>query len=141
MAVKVDIVYEGNLQCTATHGPSGQKITTDAPTDNGGKGEFFSPTDLVGTALGTCVVTLMALAAERSRFDLNLTGTAVRVEKEMTAVPERRIARLNVVIRVPRDLDDKQRAIVEAAARACPVHRSLHPDVIVKMEFHYGAVR
>jgi hypothetical protein len=85
MAVEVDITYEGWLQRTASHGPSGNTITTDAPVDNGGRGEAFSPTDLVAAALGTCIITVMALVAQRSGSDLK--GTHIHVIKEMTFGP------------------------------------------------------
>ena len=96
MGVVMDITYEGNLNCTATHGPSGMCLRTDAPVDNGGKGETFSPTDLVGTALGTCIITIMGKKAER--LGLDIAGTRLRVVKEMTTAPPRRIGRLEVDI-------------------------------------------
>ena len=92
MAVTIDVEYVGDLHCEAVHGPSGIRLMTDAPVDNGGKGEAFSPTDLAATALGTCLVTIMGIVAQRHGWDL--TGTRVRVVKEMTAVPMRRIGAL-----------------------------------------------
>ena len=89
MAVEIDVVYTGELHCEATHGPSGSKLTTDAPVDNGGKGAAFSPTDLVGVALGTCLVTIMGIIAKRHDWDLR--GTRVHVVKEMAAKPARRV--------------------------------------------------
>src|SRR5436189_2719054 len=99
MAVEIDIVYEGQLRCRATHGPSKTQLATDAPVDNHGKGESFSPTDLVATALGVCMATVMGIFADRHEIDLR--GTKVTVLKEMTQVPVRRIARLTVDLVVP----------------------------------------
>lgn len=132
--VEIDVVYQGELHCEATHGPSGSRIATDAPRDNEGKGEAFSPTDLVGAALGACMVTIMGIYARRSGIDL--AGTRVRVVKEMTSQPVRRIARLGVTITVPtKGLDERHRRALEQAARTCPVHASLHPDVQKPIEF------
>jgi putative redox protein len=137
MAVEVDIVYEGNLRCIPTHGPSRDSIATDAPVDNGGRGAAFSPTDLVATALGTCVVTIMAQAAKR--IDVNIDGTRVHVTKEMTRSGLRRIAELKVRISVAggAQLSPAQRERLEIAADTCPVKKSLHPDVNVAIEFSY----
>ncbi len=134
--VRIEIEYQGELRCAATHEPSGDRILTDAPVDNNGKGEAFSPTDLVAGSLGACMVTIMGMVAERRGIDL--TGTKVAVEKHMVADPARRIGRIDVVIRVPRDLSEKDRAIVERAAHTCPVHKSIHPDVEVPVTFEYG---
>lgn len=138
MAVTIDVGYDGNLHCEAVHAPSGQRLLTDAPVDNGGKGEAFSPTDLAATALGTCLVTIMGIVAVRHGLDL--TGTRVRVIKEMTAVPIRRIGALTVTITVPpgRVASASDRALLERAADTCPVRQSLHPDVKVAMVFEYG---
>lgn len=135
MAVEIDIAYEGRLYCGAIHGPSGARLRTAAPVDNGGTGDQFSPTDLVATALGTCMLTIMGIVAQRTGIDL--TGTKVRVIKEMTATPVRRIGRLAVTITLPPGLalSDKDRASLEDAARLCPVKQSLHPDVEVVTEF------
>jgi putative redox protein len=135
--VEIDVTYEGNLRCTAVHGPSGATFATDAPKDNMGKGESFSPTDLVATALGTCMLTIMGITA--NRLGLDLTGSKVRVVKEMITAPVRRIGRLRVEIAVPRDFTPDQRRQLEAAAHSCPVHRSLHPDVDVPVSFTWGA--
>ena len=139
MAVEIDLVYEGQLRCRATHGPSGTQIVTDAPVDNHGKGESFSPTDLVATALGTCMATLMGIVAERNKLDI--AGTRVHVVKEMIQEPARRIGTLRVTIGVPADkgarlaTDDRKK--LEAAALHCPVHKSLHPDIQTPIEFSY----
>ena len=130
--VEVNIIYQGNLRCAATHGPSGTVITTDAPKDNHGLGEGFSPTDLVATALGACMLTIMGIAARNLK--LALEGTEVTVQKEMTP-PPRRIAKLAVKIKVPLQLDDAHKQKLQEAALTCPVHKSLHPDVAMPVEF------
>jgi len=134
--VRIDVRYEGELRCRAVHAPSGEQLLTDAPADNQGLGRSFSPTDLVATAMGTCMATLMGIAAQGRGIDL--TGLAVSVEKEMTAVPTRRIRRLTTVITVPRDPGPEHRQRLEHAARACPVHASLHPDVERPITFRWG---
>ena len=139
MAVEINITYEGGLHCTATHGPSRNALTTDAPVDNGGKGAAFSPTDLVATALGTCMMTVMGLVAQRNQLDID--GLQVRVIKEMTADPVRRIGSLKTRVVFPqgKSLSATDRAKLEAAAEACPVKQSLHPDVKTLVEFVYPA--
>lgn len=139
--VQIDIVYEGDLRCRARHGPSKTELVTDPPVDNQGRGESFSPTDLVATALGTCMLSIMGIVARRHGWDLS--GASVRVEKSMIADPDRRIGRLDVVIRVPdrsRSLDDKARAALERAALTCPVHKSLSPAVEIPVRFEWSGV-
>src|SRR5271169_4141763 len=126
MGVEIDIVYEGGLRCRATHGPSKKQLITDAPVDNHGRGESFSPTDLVATALGTCMLTIMGIVADREGLDLS--GTTVKVAKEMVTSPTRRIGRLSVEIHVPAALGEEDQQRLKAAALTCPVHKSLHPD-------------
>ncbi len=133
--VQIEIRYEGGLRCAATHGPSGTQLTTDAPVDNHGRGESFSPTDLLATALGTCMLTLMGIAAERHAWDL--AGATVRVAKRMASDP-RRVGELEVVIAVPAELDQRARTSLERAALTCPVHKSLHPDVAIPVRFAWG---
>lgn len=137
MAVEINIAYEGGLHSTATHGPSRNTLTTDAPVDNGGKGAAFSPTDLVATALGTCMATVMGLVAQRNKLDID--GLRIQVIKEMTADPVRRIGTLKTRLVFPqgKSLSPTDRAKLEAAARACPVKQSLHPDVKSPVEFVY----
>jgi len=135
--VEAHIKYEGDLRCVATHGPSQSSIETDAPVDNTGKGERFSPTDLVGTSLATCVLTTMAIAARRK--GLELPGMTASVRKHMTTEPPRRIARLEVDVTIPLPADHPERAFLEAAARGCPVRRSLHPDTEVVETFTWQA--
>ncbi|MBX9653252.1 OsmC family protein [bacterium] len=138
MGVPIDITYTGDLHCEAVHGPSKTKLFTDAPVDNGGKGESFSPTDLVATALGACMVTIMGIVAKRDR--LAIEGTEVHVEKEMVQQPERRIGTLRVKITVKggKELDQAHRDKLERAAHTCPVHKSLHPDIQTPIEFIYA---
>lgn len=133
--VEINIAYEGGLRCRAQHGPSDTELVTDAPVDNHGKGESFSPTDLVATALGTCVATIMGILAERHNIDL--TGMQITVEKEMVAEPVRRIGRLPVTVRVPGQVSDADRKRLENGARTCPVHKSIHPDIDAPITFIY----
>lgn len=132
--VEINIRYEGDLRVHARHGPSGTELVTDAPVDNEGRGESFSPTDLVATALGTCVSTLMGIYARRHEIDLG--GMTVRVEKHMQTDP-RRIGRLPVTVTVPVALEGRHREGIERVARTCPVHKSLHPDIDAPIEFVY----
>jgi putative redox protein len=137
MAVEIDISYEGGLHCAAEHGPSKQTLSTDAPLDNGGKGAAFSPTDLVATALGTCMATTMGLVAQRNNLDI--AGLQIHVIKDMVADPVRRIGSLTTRLVFPKgkNFTADDRAKLEAAAKACPVKRSLHPDVKLPVEFVY----
>lgn len=134
--VEAKIRYEGGLRCVAVHGPSQTQIATDAPVDNMGRGESFSPTDLVGTALASCVLTTMAIVGDRHAVDL--TGATAVVRKHMTAAPPRRIAKLEVEVVLPLPVTHPQRALLEAAANGCPVRRSLHPDVEVVETFAWS---
>ncbi len=133
--VKMNIIYEGQLRCTLTHGPSGTVICTDAPKDNMGKGEAFSPTDLVAAALGSCMLTIMGIAAAKHNVDLK--GTTVEVGKEMVTAPLRRIGSITVTLHMAPGIPQDERAALEAAAHSCPVHKSLHPDVQTPIQFIY----
>lgn len=135
--VEINIRYTGDLGCTATHGPSGSTLNTDAPVDNQGKGANFSPTDLIATGLGTCIATTLAIVAARIPFDPS--GMTVQVKKEMTSAPPRRIGRLEVVVRIPQELTPEQQNKVDHFAHACPVHRSLHPEVAAPITVLCGA--
>jgi putative redox protein len=135
--VEITATYEGQLRCVATHGPSSATLQTDAPKDNMGKGEAFSPTDLVATALGTCMLTTMGIVAQRNNIDM--AGARMRVTKEMVSQPSRRIGTLGVEIVMPRAMGEDDQKRLEAAALACPVHRSLHPDVQIPVTFKWGA--
>ena len=134
--VTIQIEYQGDLHCKAVHGPSGTELTTDAPKDNQGRGESFSPTDLVTTALGSCILTVMGILARTLAVDI--TGTTATVEKEMTASPPRRISSLTVRIHVPHEISPENQTKFERAAHTCPVHKSLHPDVKAPIEFTWG---
>lgn len=133
--VEVNIEYQGELRCKATHAPSGAALITDAPKDNHGKAESFSPTDLVATALGSCILTVMGIAARAMNIDI--TGSHVKVEKEMVQKPVRRIGTLTVVIHVAGIHDDAQKEKLKQAALSCPVHQSLHPDVAMPITFNW----
>ena len=136
MSVSIDVRYTGDLRTEAHHGPSGSTLKTDAPVDNHGKGEMFAPTDLVATALASCVLTIMGQVAERHGIDL--VGASARVEKHMTSKPTRRIGKLELVVHVPADLDPTQRKIMERAAHACPVEKSLSEAIEVAVTFVWG---
>jgi len=131
--VEVHIQYLGELRCEAEHAPSRTTILTDAPVDNHGRGEAFSPTDLVATALGTCIVTTMGIFAQRHGIELR--GTKITVQKEMTSVPTRRIARLACELSLPLPASHPHREALERAAHTCPVHQSLHPEVEKPIRF------
>jgi uncharacterized OsmC-like protein len=133
--VKIEIEYTGSLRCSALHTPSQTRLITDAPVDNHGKGESFSPTDLVATALGTCMATLMGIFAERHAIDL--AGMKITVVKEMTTKPPRRIGRLATEISVPLPRSLPEREALEKAALTCPVHHSLHPDIEKPVTFRW----
>jgi putative redox protein len=134
--VEIKITYEGQLRCKAVHKPSGQVILTDAPTDNMGKGEFFSPTDLVAAALGTCMLTIMGIAANKYKIDVG--GATADVVKQMSNVPARQIGTLRVTINVPKALTKEQKLILENAAKGCPVHKSLSHSINIPIEFVYA---
>ena len=131
--VSLTTTYEGGLRCRAVHGPSGTTLVTDAPVDNHGKGESFSPTDLVATALGACMMTVMGIVAERHGIDL--VGMKSETVKEMTKEPPRRIAALRTRLTIPLPADHPNRQLLEQAAHTCPVHKSLHPDIDASIEF------
>ena len=129
--VEIELVYEGGLHTRAKHGPSAAILETDAPLDNHGRGESYSPTDLVATALGGCMLTVMGILADRHEWPL--AGTRVRVEKHMVAEPLRRIGRLVVEIDFARGIATQARGPLQRAAQTCPVRQSLHPDIEVDL--------
>jgi putative redox protein len=134
--VEIDVIYEGEMHCAATHGPSKRTLATDAPVDNHGRGESFSPTDLVATGLGTCMATVMGILARSKNWDL--AGSRLHVEKEMTTTKPRRIARLPVRVEMApgtANLDAEARAALEHAANTCPVRLSIHEAIDVPIEF------
>ena len=131
--VTISINYAGELRCNATHDPSGSTLSTDAPVDNNGKGETFSPTDLVATALGNCMATIMGIVAERK--GISLEGLNLKVEKHMSEDMPRRISRLPITIHMPMAKDHKYKDLMINAALTCPVHQSLHSSIEIPIEW------
>lgn len=134
--VRIAIAYRDALRCEAVHEPSGTALVTDAPLDNHGRGESFSPTDLVATALGTCMMTVMGIKAEAMGIDLG--AMSMEVDKKMQSAP-RRIARLGVLLRMPARVSAEDRVSLERAALACPVYKSLLPEIDKDVTFEWGA--
>ena len=130
------IIYTGHLRCECTHIQSGTVIETDAPTDNRGKGERFSPTDTLCVALATCIVTTMALKA--TDMQIELAGTSISVTKHMLSDP-RRIGKIEVILTFPETLqvEEKDRVILQRVGDNCPVMKSLHPDMDVNVEYNW----
>lgn len=130
------IIYKGNLRTQATHLQSGNTLITDAPTDNHGMGEAFSPTDLLATSLGSCMLTIMGIKAADA--GITLEGTTVEITKIMAANP-RRVGEIHVVFNFPEGLnvDAKTQQILENAAHTCPVAKSLHPDLVTNVIFNW----
>ncbi|MEI6682037.1 MAG: OsmC family protein [Bacteroidota bacterium] len=124
----VETYYIGELRTEATHLRSGNKLITDAPVDNQGKGEYFSPTDLVATALGSCMITVMGIAARTHKFDID--GSRLVITKIMTSEAPRRIGEIVVEITFPEiEYSDQQKKILDYVVKTCPVALSLHPDI------------
>ncbi|MDY3810758.1 OsmC family protein [Desulfovibrio sp. PG-178-WT-4] len=127
--------YLGDLRVECTHMQSGTKIITDAPVDNHGKGQAFSPTDLCATALGACAMTIIGLYAQNHGVDV--TGAEMEITKSMSADP-RRIGKVEVIFTMPdRPYSEKEKIVMERAAHTCPVHLSLHPDVEQVFTFNW----
>ncbi len=134
--VRITASYQGDLHCLLTHEPSGKTLETDAPKDNQGKGESFSPTDLAASSLLTCSITTMAIYAKRHNKELPpMSGEVI---KEMSAEPPRRISRLTIILNMPKGFTVEERASYERVAQSCPVHKSLHPDTQVVTRFVYA---
>lgn len=133
---KIKVRYLGDLRTECTHMESGAKILTDAPKDNEGKGEAFSPTDLLAASVASCMLTIMGIAAKKVGFDL--TETTAEVEKEMVAAPKRRVGKLIIRIRCHHLPSPQIREKLEQAALQCPVHASLHPEVRQEIDFVWG---
>jgi uncharacterized OsmC-like protein len=133
--VTMHIEYTGDLRTTVLHEPSGTVIQTDAPTDNQGKGECFSPTDLCATALGSCIITTIGIKGLQKGWDI--TGSKVKVEKIMSSDTPRRIGQLNVEVRIPDRFSDQDKKHMVNIAHACPVHQSLHPDVLLNVSLDW----
>jgi putative redox protein len=135
MAVEISGHYTGDLKMELRHGPSGQPLVTAAPRDNMGDGSSFSPTDLLAASLGACMVTTMAIVARRDGIPFERAEFSL--EKHMTAAAPRRVDAVPVTIRLPATLTPEQRQALEAAARGCPVHRSLAPEITRDVTFVY----
>jgi putative redox protein len=133
--VEIKLTYEGDLHCSATHLPSGNTLVTDAPLDNNGRGQAFSPTDLVATALGSCMATVIGIVARRK--ELPVEGMTVNVRKIMSEDLPRRIHRLELDLRIPLPATHPDRKLLESAANGCPVHHSIHPDIEVVMNWFW----
>lgn len=129
------VTYKGGLRTEATHIRSGNTIITDAPVDNKGKGEAFSPTDLVATALASCMLTIMGIKADE--MQINMKGATAEVEKIMASEP-RRIAQVNILIHTPIEADDKAKKILEKAALTCPVDKSVSESMVRDVKFTWG---
>ena len=136
MGVQMKVDYEGNLRCNLTHGPSGSTLQTDAPTDNAGRGEAFSPTDLLGAALASCALTTMGIKAAKE--GIPFPAGSGQVEKTMSSEGPRRVRRLDLAFELPSSLSAPHRARLEEIALTCPVALSLSPDIEVKMRFTYA---
>lgn len=135
--VEIKLSYEGNLHCRAVHGPSNEVLVTDAPLDNNGLGQAFSPTDLVATALASCMATVIGIVAKRK--EIAVEGMTVTARKFMSDDQPRRIKRLELDLTLPLSESHPERKLLESAARGCPVHHSLHPDIEVVMNWFWEA--
>ncbi len=133
--IEISIDYEGQLHCSATHGPSGDSLATDAPVDNNGLGGAFSPTDLVATALGTCMATVMGIVARQK--EISLEGMRLSVRKGMSGDSPRRISRLEVEVDMPVPEDHPASKVLQGAALGCPVHHSIHPGIEVLLTWRW----
>lgn len=131
------VIYLGNLRAKSTHLKSGDSFLTDAPVDNNGKGEAFSPTDTVATGLASCMLTVMGIKA--GQMQVNMENTKAEITKTMASDP-RRISKIEVRLQFPEAYDEKTRKILEHTARTCPVSQSLHPAIEQMIEFHYPHV-
>ncbi len=131
--VEINVTYQGGLRTRAIHGPSKNELVTDAPVDNMGKGESFSPTDLVATALASCIATTIGIVAQRKGIEV--TGMRVRTEKHMSTDSPRRIVRLPTTVWLPLPPNHSERALFENTAHGCPVHQSVRPEIEIPIEF------
>lgn len=131
--VEIKLSYEGDLHCSAVHTPSGNSLVTDAPVDNNGRGQAFSPTDLVAAALGSCVATVIGIVARRK--DIAVEGMAVTVRKFMSDGQPRRISRLEMDLAMPLPGSHPDRKLLESTANSCPVKQSIHPDIEIVMNW------
>ena len=132
----IETTYPGDLRTEATHLQSGNKLITDAPTDNQGRGEYFSPTDLVATALGSCMITVMGIAARTHNF--NIDGTKLVITKIVTKEPPRRIDEIIIELPFPAgNYSEKEKNILEYVVKTCPVALSLHPEIKQRVNLIY----
>ena len=134
---QIDITYEGDLSTRSVHSDNGAELLTDAPKDNQGLGRVFSPTDLLATALGTCMLTMMGAAAKRLGVDTK--GMRATVTKEMATLPARRIGKIQIAFTCPHKFSEEVIAKLLQAAGNCAVHKSLHPDIALEFTYHWGS--
>jgi len=131
----ITIKYDGELRTTATHLQSGSTISTDAPTDNKGKGENFSPTDLFAVALGSCMLTIMGITSQTHGF--NIKGSNIQINKIMGKNP-RRVSHIKIIININGELTDKEKQLLIKAAKHCPVSKSIHPEIEEEVVFNFN---
>jgi putative redox protein len=134
--VEIDIEYLGDLECKAVHGPSGSQLITDTPADNQGRGEHFSPTDLLATAVGTCVGTVMGIVADRHGIDIK--GLKISVSKEIHPEPPRRVGKLTLNVVFPHEISGSDLKVLSAVVDSCPVTKSLNPEIVIEKNFSFG---
>lgn len=130
----VKTIYKGNLRTEITHLQSGSKIITDAPLDNNGKGEAISPTDMIAAGLGSCMLTIMGMAADAHGFDI--VGTEMEITKVMGNAP-RRIVEIQIIFNFPHDYEEREKRFIENAVKSCPAEHSLHPDIKRVITYNY----
>ena len=130
------VTYQSNLRTSCQHIKSGATFITDAPTDNNGKGEAFSPTDTIASALGSCMLTVMGIKAQTME-GVTIDGATALVTKTMSSNP-RRISKIEVVLKFPKQLEPKTQKILESTGNTCPVHYSIHPDIEKVITYHWG---
>ncbi len=130
------VIYKGGLRTSCEHLRSGNTFVTDAPVDNNGKGEAFSPTDTVATALASCMLTMMGIKANANHMDVDLTDSSVEITKHMAADP-RRISKIEANLSLPSNVSDKDKKILEHTAHTCPVLYSLHPEIEKIITFNW----
>jgi len=138
MSVRIDVDYLGDLHCQITHTPSGQTFLTDAPVDNNGKGEYISPTDLAAASIASCVATIMGIKAQNANIDIK--GLKISVIKDMINQPVRRISKLTLDIVFPNQLSEENFNLLSAVVKACPVTRSLAPEIELEYSFSYAEI-
>ncbi|MCK9408578.1 MAG: OsmC family protein [Bacteroidetes bacterium] len=135
--VPISIAYHGHLRCNAVHDNSGMRFVTDAPKDNFGMGESFSPTDLVATALGSCMITTMGIFAQKEKMAVVLDGTHIAIEKHMSTDAPRRISKIITRFSFPAGIAQKYRLRLKEIGDHCPVAKSLHPDIKLEIVYNY----